>query len=264
MNKHIILTLGRSGSSYLSDRLNNHPNIRNYGEVLGDWTIPFKLYTRLFSNQYSVEQYLDYMYQSKVFFLMVNIYSSITKLRIKKKKNKKHYNDIETIGIKDFSFNFIRKNLSAYLSDRPEISVINLYRKNILKRFVSLEKMNQSGIVKQVSSAAKREIPVKIRLDIPYTISQLEIFSSELNDHHKFISTLPPEQVLNISYEELFSNDSSLEFYIKMIFEFLGVDENDTESRHKKILPDNLEHIIENYDELSSSLLNTRYACYLD
>lgn len=48
MNKHIILTNGRSGSNYISGVLNSHPHITNYGEVLGEWTVPYMIYDKFF------------------------------------------------------------------------------------------------------------------------------------------------------------------------------------------------------------------------
>ncbi len=42
MNRHIILTSGRSGSNYLANTLNQHPQIVNYGEVLATTLIPYK------------------------------------------------------------------------------------------------------------------------------------------------------------------------------------------------------------------------------
>ncbi|MEM7581601.1 MAG: hypothetical protein AAF316_17540, partial [Cyanobacteria bacterium P01_A01_bin.80] len=71
MNKHLILTNGRSGSNYLVTLFNSHPQITNYGEVLGDWTLPYKLNKKikfglpLFDNYHN---YLNYIYNSKLFF----------------------------------------------------------------------------------------------------------------------------------------------------------------------------------------------------
>ena len=38
MERHVILTLGRSGSNTLCDMLNQHPEVLNFGEVLAEGT----------------------------------------------------------------------------------------------------------------------------------------------------------------------------------------------------------------------------------
>ena len=44
MNRHIILTNGRSGSNNIANTLNLHAQLVNFGEVLGSWTLPRRLY----------------------------------------------------------------------------------------------------------------------------------------------------------------------------------------------------------------------------
>ena len=40
--RHFILTNGRSGRNYFVQARNKQPQIANYGEVLGDWTLAGK------------------------------------------------------------------------------------------------------------------------------------------------------------------------------------------------------------------------------
>lgn len=265
MKKHIILSLGRSGSNYLANLLNNHPQITNYGEVLGEWTMPYKLHTKLGFGGKSAETYLDNIYNSQLFFYAGHTYSAISHLRKGKKVNFKHWQHMETVGVKDFSMNFKRRGIFSYLKDRSEILVINLYRENLLKRFISLEKMKDSGVIKVANSDRNKtnNPSQKITLDIPYTLNQLEIFEQELSDHKQMIEDLPQSQVLNIRYEELFADAESKYRCEKEVFNFLGVQPMPAKSDHRKILSDNLADIIENYDELKNTLENTRFAQYL-
>jgi len=39
MNRHINLTSGSSGSNYLTNTLNQHPQLVNYGEILAGMLI---------------------------------------------------------------------------------------------------------------------------------------------------------------------------------------------------------------------------------
>lgn len=118
MQKHIIFTNGRSGSNYLANTLNLHPNITNYGEVLGDWTIPYQLHKKLGLGGRTVTEYLNHIYTSKSFFYSAQTYSAISHLKKKKAPNFKFWHQIQTLGIKDFSINFKMRKISNYLEKK--------------------------------------------------------------------------------------------------------------------------------------------------
>ena len=87
MNRHIILTSGRSGSNYLTNTLNQHPQIVNYGEILASMIIPYKFYDRCKKYKlcnWSVIDYLNYAYNSKTFFYTAQFYSVYSHFRKKK------------------------------------------------------------------------------------------------------------------------------------------------------------------------------------
>jgi hypothetical protein len=83
MNKHIIFTHGRSGSNYLRDLLNTHPHVTNYGEVLGDWTLPQKLHKIGWGGQSNIE-FLERVYSSQSFFYLAQLYSTYEHVRKRK------------------------------------------------------------------------------------------------------------------------------------------------------------------------------------
>jgi hypothetical protein len=59
MQSHIILTNGRSGSNFVVNIINQHPQILNYGEVLGEWTILRKLHKVGILRSSDDREYLD-------------------------------------------------------------------------------------------------------------------------------------------------------------------------------------------------------------
>ena len=69
MKHHFILTSGRSGSNYLANTLNSSKQVVNIGEVLGYWTVPHKLYSRV-SNLFNIsyEEYLDLLLENQTSF----------------------------------------------------------------------------------------------------------------------------------------------------------------------------------------------------
>jgi len=103
MNYHFILTNGRSGSNYLVNTFNLHPEITNYGEILGEWTLPYKLYQRI-GNNLSISEYIDFIYKNRSFFTVAQFYSALSKFKKKEKINFKRRNQIKNFGGQRFLY----------------------------------------------------------------------------------------------------------------------------------------------------------------
>ena len=269
MKEHIIITNGRSGSNYLSNLLNAHPRVVNYGEVLGDWNLPYKLHHKFNLGGKSVTDYLHYIYTSPFFFYAAQFYSLYTHLKKRKKINFKFRNKIESLGIKEFSINFKKRNINHWLQNNNDIFVINLFRENQLKRLISVEMMKHSNVVyldnkstpKMGTDTFKKK---KIYLNPKDILNQLSIYEQEIDEQNALARNTPSKKILNIRYEDLFSSSQSQAEYTKKIFNFLNVEQIYVESSHKKILSDKLPDLIENYEEIKRILQNSPFANYLD
>src|SRR6185437_10102767 len=68
MNNHFILSLGRSGSNQLVDLINQHPNLLNYGEVLGDWIAMRRLQRRIGFFRNNDAGWLDFLLKNRAPF----------------------------------------------------------------------------------------------------------------------------------------------------------------------------------------------------
>ena len=264
MKKHLIFTNGRSGSNYLVTLLNSHPQVTNYGEVIGDWTLPYKVnYNIRFGSPWfnNYADYLDYIYNSRLFFYSSQLYSFYARIKKRQSTNFKFYSQIKSIGIKDFAINFERINLTDYLENRSDILIINLYRENSLKRLISLQAMQDTGVVKSVEQKNERQ---KLYLSPSDLIHRLNTFEREKQAQFKAIASIPESRVMNISYEQYFSGREQQEETNRAILDFLQVEQIELQGKHKKILDSTLANILENYDEICELLLGTEYAKYLD
>jgi LPS sulfotransferase NodH len=262
MNKHLIFTNGRSGSNYLVNLLNAHPEVINYGEVLGSWTLPHQIYHKMtFGSKPGIE-YLRYIYNSKSFFWGGQVYSAWSHWKRKEDIRFKSFHQIKTIGIKDFSINFLRQNIERFIWESDDLAVINLYRANSLQRFVSFLMLSKTKVVKVDStntSSPKRE---KIYVDVREFMKGLEIVDKETEEQLAIAAKIPSHRLFNISYENLFSVENNQKIQ-ESILEFLGVPPLILTSNHKKILPVNLADIIENYDEIFPEIKASKYEKYL-
>jgi len=260
MNRHIILTNGRSGSNYLANVLNLHPEIVNYGEVLGNWTLPYKLYTKSPLHRWSVNDYLTHIYHNKGFFYAAQLYSAYAHFRARKKVNFKKWHQVYSIGIKEFFLNFHVRNAQDFLKSDRDLAIVYLYRENILRRYLSVLFLRRT----QVAATEKSLQSNKIFIDVGHMIGFLKILENETANERKLISELPDHRLLTIRYEDYFTNESTILAYNKQVFEFLGVKPIDLKSQQRKILSDNMRDLITNYDEFHACLMNTPYQRFLE
>ena len=258
-DKHIIFTNGRSGSNFIANTLNLHPEIVNFGEVLGEWTFPYKLYIKISWLGVSSERYINSIYNSFFIYYIAQFISILSHKKTGKAINFKTRSNVKSIGVKDFSFLIKSRELENWLIKSTDIKVIYLYRENILKRYLSLVMMNQTGIVKSESSSNKRAISI----DIEDMLSELSIYESQLEHERSIINRIIPKRIIELRYEDYFSNDKKMNDETNKIFEFLGVKPIKLKSSQKKLNADKLDELIDNYDDVKNALLNTNYFKHL-
>lgn len=253
MNKHIILTSGRSGSNYLSSLLNNHPNVINYGEVLGEWTTGYKVNKYLRLGQGDASSYLDYIYRGQGYFQLSQNYARLKSLIGKGKAPTKRWTDIQSFGVKDFAMTLIDRGAKDFLMNNPDIRVISLYRENALRRYASVIMLDETGVVstdhaKSKTAAKKKRNEVYLPPDT--FISGLRRTEQVVQDQQDMTNALDPSRVLSIRYEDLFSSDDSKRAFATKMFGFIDVEPQPLKSSHKKLNSDNLKELITNYDEV--------------
>jgi LPS sulfotransferase NodH len=265
MKRHLVLTNGRSGSNYLVNLLNSHPHIINYGEVLGDWILPYKLHKRFKLGGDSATEYLQYIYSSQTFFYLAQAYSTIARVRKQKPPRFKQWKHIQSIGIKDFSINFQKRQLRSLFQEQSDLLVINLYRENALKRVFSRFVMRQTGTIKVEKRAENNQASSREKVYIPLdtVMHDLEVFERETHEQFQLIAAMPQQNVLNIRYEDLFESEQTQNYYRDRIFEFLNVEPLSVTSSHRKILSDDLSTVISNYEELTRAIEQTSFSKYL-
>jgi Sulfotransferase family len=259
MNKFLIFTSGRSGSNYLSNTLNISSSCVCYGEVLGEWNMPYRAFGRFYfsKNKGKINDYLDLFYSSKSVFYLAQVYSSISHIKSRRGINFKLMNKIKAIGIKDFLVTIERKNAYDYFLKQPDIKIIYLHRDNLLKKYISGLFMVNSI----VTYTSVQHNPIE--LDIEKMLEKLKIYSKEVMREREFIAKLRTHSILDIDYEEYFENSDSIIKWNHIVCDFLGIDPIKTTSNQKKILPVKLKDIVLNYDQIVESIKNTEYEKFL-
>jgi hypothetical protein len=259
MEKHLIFTSGRSGSNYLSNTLNLSPECLNYGEVLGEWTIPYQVLGKYYCNNEKVEKYLDIIYSNRCYFELAQLYSAYAHLKGKRAINYKRHGEIKSIGIKDFLVTMERQNCFDYFLNDASIKIIYLHRDNVLQRYVSGIFMQSSGMATSYQAVNAGSIV----LDIDELFKHLSIFTEESNRERQFISKLVNHEVLDVEYQAYFDSPAATQKWNDTIFDFLGVKPVREMSKQKKILSNTLKDIVTNYGELIEAIRGTQYEKFL-
>lgn len=262
-NRHLILTSGRSGSNYLTNSLNKHPKIVNYGEVLATKLKPYTFYNN--SKKYkiysgSILDYLRHIYTSKTFCYGAQLYSAYSHFRKKKPINFKTWGKVTQIGTKDFCLNYRKKNAWDFILSNQDIAIIYLYRENLLRRCLSNVFLAKTRVV---SSEKPTEVQ-KVNIDLSDLMKKLEVLDDEVAHEKRMLSELKDHRLIAIKYEDYFVDETSILTHNQQIFEFLGVDVLQLKSQHQKLLPQQMCDLISNYDEFYAHISNTQYQKYLD
>lgn len=261
LQQHFILTMGRSGSNTLVNAMNQHPNILNYGEVLGDWNTIRKVYNRLPASWTSDDAaYLDALLGNRLIARGLNGYRNLSYLRRRQPADMKSFGNIQSIGIKEFSLNLTRRHLTQYLETRPDIRVIGLQRSNVLDRFISWQMLEQTGVVKLDSSRNTPQQNRQIRLDTTTLLEDLRTIQQENDTLAAMLEALPAARVHRISYDDLYGDLEQTQALLRGVFEFLDLPAFTPSLRQRKILKGSTLDRIENLEACRSALQGTEFA----
>jgi len=280
MKRHVILTLGRSGSNALMDMLNQHPEVLNIGEVIGDWSV-FRKLRRFFGTEAA---YLDFLSQNRMLLRGANALRSLGKYRNGRGHEAKRFGQLKTVGFKDFTFHFHACGAEHYLRDRPDIQVIGLIREDIFAKTLSRANLrlrdvvaastdpNQTPEIRNDPKATPEERAAqaragdsgKIVLDPDLFLEWLQIAQDEDDQLRETLDQLSPERVRILTYEELFSSDERRRAVVAELFSFIGVDPIETEARSVKLNRTPPEELIYNFEECREAARGTRFAQYFE
>lgn len=258
--RHFILTHGRSGSNYLCNTLNLHPQVVNYGEVLGSWTLPHLLYRGLRVSGLGWAEYLDLLYGNRAMLLLAQAYSATSRVSRGKRPRFKPPGQLRSIGIKDFGFALRDRDLLDYFACRDHIRLLYLRRRNLLDRYLSLRAMQATGMVKTEQSAHRGP---RLTIDIADMLKKLRIYRDEEAIAEALLSGVPAERVLRIDYDRMFAPATRPALFAA-IWKHLGVRPVEVASAQRKILNARREELIANHAEVEAALRDSEFAAFLD
>jgi len=259
--KHIILTLGRSGSNTLVDMLNQNPGILNFGEVLGEWNRIRKLQLRLGYYRDDDRAYLDAILENAFIHRTANTYRNLTKVRSGNWRDAKRLRSVKSFGFKEFVTNFHRCGLENYPIDSREAKIIGLTRANVLERMVSNEFLTATGVVSSKSPQGDRK--AKLWIDPVTVIEKLEVIEFENQQLLTLLNRVERNRLFRLDYGDLYSNPDRTVKIVRELYTFLDVPDYKPSVRMTKIVKKNPLDALENGVEIGDAIKETRFLKWL-
>lgn len=263
MHRHFILTNGRSGSNYFVHLINQHDNLVNYGEVLGDWTLPGRCLRPLFGSETGAPDFLDWLYASEPAFWAAQAASYASRRMRGKRTHFRRRSATQSLGVKEFSVNLKRYRLENYLAERPDIRLIALVRANPVARLLSARLLKETGAVARTDDDSRREDRT-IVLDPSTLAADLAVIEAE-NASVRAAADFHGGPVFRLSYEEYFAASSQRQAEIAAALQdFLGVSPASLQSEHRRLRRRPLEDVIANYAAVRERLSGGPFERWLE
>jgi hypothetical protein len=247
LTRFILLNAARTGSSMLATKLDSHPDIRCHGEVLGPG--PGKAGDRLVGLNYGTDPTLERRLvalrdSDPVRFLSEWVYRAETGAAAGFKIK------YEELLKADF------ERVLGWLVAEESIKVIHLVRRNRLKRLVSEITATRFYGAYQIRDASKAPPVPRFRLTAEECRAD---FDKQERRERRFGRMFGDHDVFDTSYEDLVDPAAGA---LHEVQAFLGVKPVELRTATRKMNPDELRVMIENYDELEAAFEDTPYAAY--
>jgi LPS sulfotransferase NodH len=250
MDKFIILSAHRSGTTLLLSFLESHPKIQCYKRVFSiDVVIrrmlmvdrpgsPFYEYRTT-----SFKRRMDYIFRKKQLLgdFLTELYTPT--------------NSAEVIGIRVIYQQLDKHRQILQWAVENNVGIIHLIRENSLKTLVSAETARLRAVAHSTSKVdivTVRLSPLKLKMQLARLTGQIEKHRRQLKDILH----------LELTYESLVAQS---ETETNRVLNFLEIQERvPLTTNLVKLNPNSLEDIIENYAEIKQTLSGTNYEQFLN
>jgi sulfotransferase family protein len=248
VNNHFILSLGRSGSNQLVDLINQHPNLLNYGEVLGEWIPMRRLQRRIGMFRNNDARWLDFLLKNRMPFYGAQAVRAMHQFQRGDRPVIKTRKATASLGVKESSLNLYRFGIGNYLFERPWLKIISLRRLSALDRTISSLMLRETGVVlADKHGPDTKRAPVMI--EPARFVRVLNAVAEENAELDRITAALPSQRVYRITYEQIFTDPEALPRKIDELYRFLDVGSFEPRIRMRKILPRNPAEVIANFSD---------------
>lgn len=238
--KFVILFFERSGSSWLADMLNNHPEVSCLPEVFSlNWNSEDKekVGQPIHTTEAEIKEQLNRIYTKPK-----------TKARGFKFKYPLQVNSYPLVA------DFLEQQ-------KKDIRLVFLYRKNRLKGAISSQNNRRLRAINKQSNLRVGESALEpLQLNIPNAVKYVK--QRERADFQFFKKAKQFKHLHVVTYEDLLVKTPEV---LNGVYEFLGVNtDHILQTKFQKVTPDSIKEAITNYDRLCKRLRCHPMEKYLD
>jgi LPS sulfotransferase NodH len=242
--KFVILSAARSGSCYLNGFLRSHGNILCRAEI----------FHPNYKGPNCGVHFYNYYVRSSLKNRIIHSLSPWQSLKFFMKESFKK-DTHKASGFKLLYFQAEHNQLIFKYLKQNDFRIIHLLRKNILRRYLSLEIAKKNNIWVQFDGDTVKKS--KIKVECSKIIEEL----NKTKEEQAYYSKQAKDFVfLKCEYENL-CRDTKKE--LQKIQDFLKVPKRDLKPQSVKQNSFSINEIANNYEELKSTLKNTEYVVYL-
>jgi hypothetical protein len=249
------LTLGRSGSNTLVDILNQNAALLNYGEVLGEWTKPRKA-AWLIARGGDDKRLVGNLLRDPLTMRAANMARSLGKMRNDKAGERKNFEAIQSVGIKEFAFNFQRFGLADWIVEQ-DLSVVGMLRSDTIDRYVSNMRLTQSKVW-AVERGAKVD-KVDLVVDPATALEDMRKIQQENDDLKAMLDQIPDARKYVMEYGDFFGSEQQMRADIAAATDLIGVENHDFSIRMRKIINEPITQTISNFGDLEKALAGSEF-----
>lgn len=229
--KFILLFQGRTGSTYITERVNAHPEVRMEPEVWGGWGF-----------QFSKEELPDY--SQKQLDWLASFYEQ------------RYDVEFKSIGFKTKLDDVIDKRLFIRYIRENNLKIIHMSRRNIVKLVISeINAQRLFDATRKWNLDNENERPGPFNLDLDKFDAKMK-WREQIEDWLEGYVKIINSPTLHLFYEDMIFNEKS---FFEKIYHFIGILPVQTVSKTIKNTPNDLREIIINYEEFLKKYKYTRY-----
>lgn len=242
MTRAIILTTQRTGSTFLEDCLESHPDIFSVGELLINGI-----------NMRAPQVLMNWRYAAKLYRFTVGGAWYPTNLM-----DRFFARDDKPVKVFKAMYNHLSPPWTRrYLVADEELRVIHLRRRNLLKSYVSKLLLSKKRL-KSWQPHAVAPVPVVSTHVSPQAAIEHMRKAQALYDRYDLL--FARHRKMDLVYEDMFENGKLGEKVTAELCAFLGVPVVPMTSRLIKINPDDLDRMITNYGEVRRAILDSEFS----
>lgn len=225
--RFIVHSLGRSGSTLLTDLLACHPDIECDGEILS--------HRLVVTSPERLVRDRARLFRSRTYGF---------------KMRPRHYSDQ---GIADPAAFLQRLHADGW-------RVLHLERRNLLRIALSWVASRQTGVVHRTFRDRSRAV-ARGYVPIDLLREQLARVSREVAVEEAALARVPH---LRLSYEDDLVQEDTRQPIMNRVFDYLDLPPARVSTKYVRLSSDRFEDFVENYDEMAAALAGTQYEPFLN